>query len=871
MLKLLLGNPTIISNEKSLHDFDSVDGLHLWTPGQIYRTREALNDHASFISPFWTSVTEGSDTAVLMLTSGSTGNAKAVRLTYNQILASVKGKSEMHNMSSTDVFLNWTGLDHVANLVEIHVHAMSLCASQIHLPGAEVLLDPMKFLETIHQHRVSYTFAPNFFLGMLISRLPKPTQHQLINRPALVSIAKNELPLAKTLQKLALASQPDTDKNALSARFDPTQQQSQCLELSCLKALISGGEANVVQTCADLTNALQQYNTPKSFIRPGYGMTETCAGSVYNAIDCPVYDIEQSSEFASLGQPIPGIQMRIVRSDGSSAHPGESGELQISGAVLFPGYYNNPEETAKSYTADGWFKTGDKGIIDANGRLSLTGREKDLIIVNGLNLQPQRIECAIQEAQISGVTPTCTVAFGQRPTGLHTEVIVVVYLPTYDLEDRSVEDRQQQLYQRQSSPTAAFSTLGKLSRPKIRKAYEEGHYDKLVRIDQEYLKTYHEELFVPPTTDTEIAVVRKCQEVFGSSAVRIGVNDNLFMLGASSIDLLTFKMGLQDCLGLSSIPITYFFSYPILQDLAHSLVGLMPKTTSPITQPSSALTYDPVVILDPNTGSTKTPLWFIHPGMGEILIFMNLSRYITDHPVYALRARGFDPSNGGYYSSMSEIIQSYLSGIKRIQPHGPYAFLGYSFGSILSFEITKILESSKEEVKFLGTLDQPPRFKQRARTYDWYECAMTVAFFLGLIGEGYAYESLPDMRKLTKEQVLDHVFERAPEGRCEELGMTRQKLGNWAELAWKLKVIARDYDPRGIVKRMDVFYTGPLIGLVKAKTTQEWRRDFIGQWDEFVGDVQYHEVKGTHRTLISPPYLVGFWKVFKRAMENRGL
>ncbi|CZT50186.1 uncharacterized protein RSE6_11126 [Rhynchosporium secalis] len=802
MLKLLLGNPTIISNEKSLHDFDSVDGLHLWTPGQIYRTREALIDHASFISPFWTSVTEGSDTAVLMLTSGSTGNAKAVRLTYIQILASVKDKSEMHNMSSTDVFLNWTGLDHVANLVEIHVHAMSLCASQIHLPGAEVLLDPMKFLETIHQHRVSYTFAPNFFLGMLISRLPKPTQHQLINRPALVSIAKNELPLAKTLQKLALASQPDTDKNALSARFDPTQQQSQCLELSCLKALISGGEANVVQTCADLTNALQQYNTPKSFIRPGYGMTETCAGSVYNAIDCPVYDIEQSSEFASLGQPIPGIQMRIVRSDGSSAHPGESGELQISGAVLFPGYYKNPEETAKSYTADGWFKTGDKGIIDANGRLSLTGREKDLIIVNGLNLQPQGIECAIQEAQISGVTPTCTVAFGQRPTGLHTEVIVVVYLPTYDLEDPF---RRGQTATAISKAIVTYcgirphkiiplepsllqkSTLGKLSRPKIRKAYEEGHYDKLVRIDQEYLKTYHEELFVPPTTDTEIAVVGKCQEVFGSSAVRIGVNDNLFMLGASSIDLLTFKMGLQDCLGLSSIPITYFFSYPILQDLAHSLVGLMPKTTSPITQPSSALTYDPVVILDPNTSSTKTPLWFIHPGM--------------------------------------EIIQSYLSGIKRIQPHGPYAFLGYSFGSILSFEITKILESSKEEVKFLGTLDQPPRFKQRARTYDWYECAMTVAFFLGLKGEGYAYESLPDMRKLTKEQVLDHIFERTPEGRCAELGMTRQKLGNWAELAWKLKVIARDYDPQGIVKRMDIFYTGPLIGLVKAKTAQEWRRD----------------------------------------------
>lgn len=98
--------------------------------------------------------------------------------------------------------------------------------------------------------------------------------------------------------------------------------------------------------------------------------------------------------------------------------------------------------------------------------------------------------------------------------------------------------------------------------------------------------------------------------------------------------------------------------------------------------------------------------------MGEILIFMNLARYITDRPVYALRARGFDASDGGYYTSMTEMVHSCLSGIKRVQPQGPYALLGYSFGSILTFEITKILEAEGSEVKFLGTLDQPPQFKE---------------------------------------------------------------------------------------------------------------------------------------------------------------
>lgn len=68
------------------------------------------------------------DSAVLMLTSGSTGNANAVNLTSRQILSSVRGKSAIHGTNSTDTFLNWIGMDHVACLTEIHLHAMSLGA-----------------------------------------------------------------------------------------------------------------------------------------------------------------------------------------------------------------------------------------------------------------------------------------------------------------------------------------------------------------------------------------------------------------------------------------------------------------------------------------------------------------------------------------------------------------------------------------------------------------------------------------------------------------------------------------------------------------------------------------------------------------------
>lgn len=111
------------------------------------------------------------DLAVLMLTSGSTGNPKAVSLKHGQILTSIRGKSIHHGTTKDDVFLNWTGLDHVANLTEIHLHAISLAASQIHIRDSEALGNPMFFLEKIQSHKVTYTFAPNFFLTALIRSL----------------------------------------------------------------------------------------------------------------------------------------------------------------------------------------------------------------------------------------------------------------------------------------------------------------------------------------------------------------------------------------------------------------------------------------------------------------------------------------------------------------------------------------------------------------------------------------------------------------------------------------------------------------------------------------------------------------------------
>lgn len=250
---------------------------------------------------------------------------------------------------------------------------------------------------------------------------------------------------------------------------------------------------------------------------------------------------------------------------------------------------------------------------------------------------------------------------------------------------------------------------------------------------------------------------------------------------------------------------------------------------------------------------------------------MNLSQYVTDRPVYALRARGFEKGES-YFSTMFEIIKVYHDAIKRVQPSGPYCLCGYSFGATVAFEIAQYMELYGDDIQFLGVIDQPPHIKMRAQTYDWAECALTIAFFIGLIDEAHAYKVLPEFRNATtpSSEIIDYIFRQAPDARVKETDMTKEKLTNWANLAHLLKSISSNYDPTGYVKEMDVFWTDPLVGLVEAKNKDEWRQEYIGKWLNFVtGKDRFQYVRGGHRKMISPPYVKDFAAVFMEALERR--
>jgi malonyl-CoA/methylmalonyl-CoA synthetase len=112
----------------------------------------------------------------------------------------------------------------------------------------------------------------------------------------------------------------------------------------------------------------------------------------------------------TVGAPLPGVEIRVRDSEGRIVPAGSPGVLEIRGPNVFSGYWRNEEKTRESFTADGFFVTGDVVVVDASGTVSIVGREKDLIISGGLNVYPREIEAEIdtlpgvRESAVVGVS-----------------------------------------------------------------------------------------------------------------------------------------------------------------------------------------------------------------------------------------------------------------------------------------------------------------------------------------------------------------------------------------------------------------------------------------------------------------------------------
>ncbi len=146
-----------------------------------------------------------------------------------------------------------------------------------------------------------------------------------------------------------------------------------------------------------------------------YGMTET------NMSTSNPYDGERRP--GTVGFPLPGVEARVMR-DGAQVPAGEIGVLEVRGANVFQGYWQMPEKTAEELRPDGWFITGDMAKIDADGYVTIVGREKDLIITGGFNVYPKEVESLIDD--LPGVLESAVIGVPHPDFG---EGVVAVVVP----------------------------------------------------------------------------------------------------------------------------------------------------------------------------------------------------------------------------------------------------------------------------------------------------------------------------------------------------------------------------------------------------------------------------------------------------------
>ncbi|HEU4481077.1 MAG TPA: AMP-binding protein, partial [Actinomycetota bacterium] len=327
--------------------------------------------------------------AVVQFTSGSTSDPRAIVLSHRAIVMQVFGLADRvaRDDPSRDHMFSWLPLYHDLGFIACLVRSMVLGTPVTFLPTDLFLADPARWIIEMSRRRTTISAAPNFAFGLVARQIERGL--------------------------------------------------SEPVDLSSLKVVANGGEANDPRTVARFLEAAVPLGFDPGALLPGYGLAEsTCvvtvpppgAGArmdhvsraeVAKGVALPAPEGETSAGFVSVGPPIAGTEIKIVGDDGSTLDDRRIGEIHTRGPCLMEGYLED-EEATRAAVSDGWLRTGDLGYL-SGGELFVTGRLKDLIIIRGQNYYAEDIERIVQS--VDGVRPGACVAFGASAGATETLVI----------------------------------------------------------------------------------------------------------------------------------------------------------------------------------------------------------------------------------------------------------------------------------------------------------------------------------------------------------------------------------------------------------------------------------------------------------------
>ena len=296
-------------------------------------------------------------------------------------------------------------------------------------------------------------------------------------------------------------------------------------------------------------------------------------GSIAEGQPAEIHDhaSKQTIELVRLGQAITGTDIAIVDKEGHAVADNVVGRVYIKGENVTKGYYHEADLNKKLITVDGWLDTGDQGLMN-EGQLVITGRTKDLIIVNGQNYFAPDLESICEH--VDGIELGKVIVCGIRNPEEAVDELVVFVLYRGELEDfyQTTIDVRRQLNEKSGLDVAHVlpikkvpkTTSGKVQRFALADQYMDGEFNEIMAALTELSETQSTD-DIAAGSSVERALLDICHSVVAEQ--KIHLNDNIFEMGTSSLKLAQIHEKIDEMYP-DVVELTDFFDSPTIEELA---------------------------------------------------------------------------------------------------------------------------------------------------------------------------------------------------------------------------------------------------------------------------------------------------------------
>ena len=478
------------------------------------------------------------DPAFIQYSSGSTSDPKGVCLTHRNLCTNIRAIIEATQWMQDDQSLSWMPLTHDMGLIGYHLSVMAAGMNHAVMDTSVFVRRPLLWMSKANELRATQLCSPNFGYKHFL---------KLFDRKGLAD-----------------------------------------LDLSCVKLILNGAEPISYDLCEDFLSALAPHGLKRSAMYPVYGLAEATVGvslgtpgDEYSRITVnrhslrigEAFEVAQPGDadavsFIKVGNAIRDCEIRLVDNDDEILDDGRVGNIQLHGASVTAKIYGDSQATRELFTGDGWLRTGDCGVF-VDKQLVITGRLKDIIIVNGQNYYPHDIEEIA--AQIDGLDLGRVVVAGATTTASQTEELLAFILYRKDVADFSgIVDDVRRVIGEQTGlevdhvipvPRIPKTTSGKVQRAHLLRDYLDGAFDDVIEV----LRSSGEATAAMDDDALVAELELICREF--SKERRIGPDDNLFEVGVSSLTLTEITLAIDERYP-GKLDISDLFDYPTLREIA---------------------------------------------------------------------------------------------------------------------------------------------------------------------------------------------------------------------------------------------------------------------------------------------------------------